>query len=81
MTDATKQMISVSVEQASAWAENCIRMNHLQTLLQRELEGKKEERVMDLSERARVRVWKMFNELIAVGAQKPEGYCEPNAPK
>jgi len=47
-------------------------MNHLQTLVQRELAGKKEERALDLSERSRVRALKMFNELIAAGAQKPE---------
>jgi hypothetical protein len=78
MSEPAKQMISISVEQASAWAESCIHMNHHQTLIQRELAGKKEERALDLSERSRTRAWKLFNELIAAGAKKPDGYCEPD---
>ena len=78
MTEPAKQTISISVEQASEWAESCIHMNHLQTLVQRELAGKKEARALDLSERSRVRAWRLFNELVAAGARKPDGYREPN---
>jgi hypothetical protein len=70
-------MITISVEQASALAENCLRINHLNTLVQRDIKDGKHERATDLSERARTRAWTMFNELVALGAKKPEGYCEP----
>jgi hypothetical protein len=77
MSDSTEQMITIPLAQATAWAENCIRINHLQTLLQRELNPMENVRATGLSERARVRAWNMFNEMIAAGAQKPKGYCEP----
>jgi hypothetical protein len=32
-----------------------------------------------LSDRARVAAWMLFNEMIAAGATKPEGYCEPDS--
>ena len=64
-------------KQLTAWAENCLRINHLHTLLQRELVGASGERAQDLSERARRRAWDMFNEMIASGATKPDGYTEP----
>ncbi len=80
MSEPEKVMISISVEQASVWAESCLHMNHHQTLIQRELVGKKEDRAMDLSERSRMRAWRLFNELITAGARKPEGYCERNEP-
>ena len=72
------EQITISVEQASALAENCIRINHLNTLVQREIAAGHQERARDLSERARVRAWTMFNELVRLGAKKPEGYCEPD---
>ena len=53
-------------------------MNHLNTLVQREIDGGNLERARDMSERARVRAWILFNDLIRCGAQKPEGYCEPD---
>ena len=72
--------IIISVEQASVMAENCIRMNHLNTLVQREIAARRQERATELSERARVRAWNMFNELVSLGAKKPDGYCEPDEP-
>ena len=72
--------ITISVEQASAFAEACIRINHLNTLVQREINRSNYVRAVDLSERARTRAWTMFNEWIALGAKKPEGYCEPSDP-
>jgi hypothetical protein len=59
-------------------AESCLRMNHLNTLVQRELEAGHKERARDLTERARVRAWTMFNDLIRLGAKKPDEYCEPD---
>jgi hypothetical protein len=53
-------------------------MNHLGTLIQRELIPNKEHaRAIDLAERARRRAWTLFNELLEHGATKPEGYAEP----
>ena len=81
MSDQAEPMITIPVAHASAWAENCIRINHLQTLLQRELDPDLNSRAFDLSERARVSAWTMFNEMVDAGAQKPEGYREPDPPK
>jgi hypothetical protein len=53
-------------------------MNHLGTLIQRELEPTKSNaRALDLAERSRRRAWELFNELVENGAQKPANYCEP----
>ena len=81
MENSSSDSISVSVEQMTDWAENTLHINHLHTLVQRELEGRgiKYERARSLSERARVRAWKMLNEMFAAGAKKPEGYCEPDS--
>jgi hypothetical protein len=72
------QTITISVEQASAMAESCLRMNHLGTLVQREIEAGDKARALDLSERARVRAWTMFNDLLRLGAKKPDGYTLPD---
>ena len=68
---------SISAEQLTHWADECSSINHLHTLLQRELERGSPARAADLSERARKRAWKMLNEMFNAGAAKPEGYCEP----
>lgn len=68
---------SISAEQLTHWADECLSINHLHTLLQRELDGGSPARAADLSERARKRAWKMLNEMFDAGAAKPEGYCEP----
>jgi hypothetical protein len=68
----------ISEEQLTRWAESCLRMNHLGTLIQRELKASKENaRAIDLAERARRRAWELFNELLKHGARKPAGYAEP----
>ena len=64
-------------EKLTAWAEACLRINHLNTLVQREIERGSTERACDLSERARVAAWTLFNDMVSEGASKPEGYCEP----
>lgn len=67
----------VSVAQLTAWAESCLSINHLNTLVQREIDSKSYARAADLSERARKRAWVMLNEMFAAGAMEPEGYTEP----
>ena len=71
--------IKISKAQLTAWAESLIHMNHHGTLVQREIEAGNSERASHLAERARKRAWKMLNELFEYGAEKPEGYCEPDA--
>ena len=70
----------ISAEQLTAWADSLLHINHLNTLVQREIESNSLSRATDLSERARKRAWQMLNEMFAAGAQKPEGYCEPGTP-
>jgi hypothetical protein len=68
----------ISEELLTRWAESCLHMNHLGTLIQRELSpGKENARAIDLAERARRRAWTLFNELLKHGAKKPVGYQEP----
>lgn len=71
---------SISIEQLTAWAGTCLAMNHLGTLVQREIEAGDNARAARLSERARKRAWTLLNELFAAGALKPEGYAEPGGP-
>lgn len=70
-------MTPVSTEQLTAWADSCLHMNHLGTLVGRELADGNIERAAHLAERARKRAWIMLNEMFAAGAVKPEGYAEP----
>jgi hypothetical protein len=70
--------MEISEDQLTQWSESCLRMNHLGTLVQRELAPTKEHaRAIALAERARQRAWTLFNELIQHGARKPAGYTEP----
>lgn len=69
--------MSVSQETLTRWADNCLHMNHLGTLVRRELQAGNILRAGDLAERARVRAWSMLNELFEAGASKPESYAEP----
>jgi hypothetical protein len=64
--------------QLTTWAESCLRINHLNTLVQREIQAGKYERALELSERARRRAWTIFNELVAAGAALPDGYALPD---
>ena len=72
-------MTTVSIDQLTAWANSCLHMNHLGTLVKREIAGGNLERASKLSERARRRAWVMLNELFDAGAVKPEGYAEPGS--
>ena len=68
----------ITIEQLSHWADECHRINHLHTLLQRELDTGSLVRAGELSERARRRAWQMLNEMFEAGIPKPIGYCEPD---
>jgi hypothetical protein len=72
-----EEQIKIDKAQLTAWAESLIHMNHLGTLVQREIEAGNTDRASHLAERARKRAWKMLNELFEHGAEKPNGYCEP----
>ena len=69
--------MEISEDMLTRWAETCLHMNHLGTLVQRELQVGNYVRAQDLSERARMRAWVLVNELFEAGAKKPEGYAEP----
>jgi hypothetical protein len=75
----TSQSSIVTIEQLTHWADECLAINHLNTLVQREIKANALTRASELSERARKRAWTMLNEMFAAGAVKPEGYCEPSA--
>jgi hypothetical protein len=68
---------AVTSEHLTQWAESLLHINHLNTLVQREIAANSLTRATELSERARKRAWVMLNEMFAAGAAKPEGYCEP----
>ena len=70
-------MSDISHEQLTRWADSCLRINHLNTLVQREIRDGAGTRAMLFSERARHAAWDLFNEMLAAGASKPEGYREP----
>jgi hypothetical protein len=61
----------------TSWAENCLHINHLNTLIEREIDANNLVRARELSGRAQQRACKMLNEMFEAGAVKPEGYCEP----
>jgi len=65
-------------DQLTKWAESCLHANHLNTLVQREIAAGNLERARELSERARNQAWRLFDEMIAAGGKKPEGYAEPS---
>ena len=69
--------MDISQETLDRWADNCLHMNHLGTLVQRELESGNVARAMDLVERARIRAWAVLNEMFEAGAKRPESYAEP----
>jgi len=73
-----EEEIKLSRAQLTEWADSLLSMNHHGTLIQRELNRGDLNRAANLSERARRRAWKMLNEMFELGAEKPEGYCEPN---
>ena len=68
--------IAVPEATLTRWAETCLHMNHLGTLIQRELQAGNYVRAQHLAERARTRAWTMLNELFSSGAKKPDGYAE-----
>jgi hypothetical protein len=77
--DAKPKPVEVSQQQLNEWAETCLRINHLGTLVQRELGASSTQRAADLAERSRVAAWELFNAMVRAGAEKPVGYSEPGA--
>jgi hypothetical protein len=73
-------LLPITTDQLTAWASECLHINHLNTLLQREIAANSLDRAAELSERARKRAWRMLTEMFKAGAIKPEGYCEPDFP-
>jgi len=69
----------ITVQQLTMWADAALRINHLNTLVQREIEAKDLVRAAELSERARRGAWELLNQLFAAGGVKPDGYAEPGA--
>jgi hypothetical protein len=69
--------IRVTKARLTEWAESLLHVNHLATLVQREIEVGNFERASDLAERARKRSWRILNELFLHGAEQPNGYREP----
>ena len=67
---------SVTRGQLTQWAESLLHITHHGAALQRELKAGNIERATDLAERARIRAWKILNELFECGAERPEGYRE-----
>ncbi len=72
------EYIKISRNMLIKWADTTLHMNHLGTLVQREIDKGDLERAANLSERARKRAWLLLNELFENSAEKPEGYCEPD---
>jgi hypothetical protein len=71
-------MTQVSEELLTRWAESCLHMQHLGTLIRREfLPTEKNARALDLAERIERSAWALFNEFLEHGAKKPAGYQEP----
>jgi len=67
---------SVTRGQLTQWAESLLRISHHGVAIQRELKAGNVESAADLAERARLRAWKILNELFECGAERPEGYRE-----
>lgn len=62
----------------SKWADECLHINHLATLIQREIDANNLPRARELSGRAQRRAWTMLNEMWEAGAPKPAAYTEPD---
>jgi hypothetical protein len=62
---------SVSQQQLTQWAHSCLRINHLNTLVQRDIAAGALDRDGELAERARRRAWELFNDMLRAGASKP----------
>lgn len=80
INEVARRPLTVTVEQLTRWADSCLRINHLNTLVQGEIAANSTQRASELAERARKRAWQMLNEMFAEGAKKPEDYCEPDSP-
>jgi hypothetical protein len=67
--------MDISDDLLTRWADSCLHMNHLGTLIQRELAPSSQNaRAIDLAERARLRAWTLFTELRDTGVAMPDWY-------
>jgi hypothetical protein len=67
---------SVNAGQLTQWAESLLHITHHNAHIQRELKAGNVERAADHAEKARIRAWRILNELFECGAERPEGYRE-----
>ncbi len=72
------QAVQLSRQRLTDWADSCLRIQHLDDLVQREISAGSLPRAKQLAERARRRAWILFNQMIEAGAEKPSGYREPD---
>jgi hypothetical protein len=70
--------MDISEDQLTKWVAACLRINGLNAAVQWEIRDARLERARNLSERARVQAWNLFNEMVQSGARKPVDYCEPD---
>lgn len=66
--------ISTSEKQLTQWAKSCQRINHMNSLVQREIDWGNPKRAKLLSERARLLAWSLVASMVRSGAKKPSGY-------
>lgn len=78
MKDISKLTFAIPQEWLNRWAEAALRIGHLNTLVQREIQGGSLERARALSERANSAANSMFNELMIAGAE--HSACDPEYP-
>jgi hypothetical protein len=69
LSNDARPSIAIERRHLNRWAEMALRVNHLNTLVQREIQGGSLTRARALSERSRVAACAMFNELLTAGAE------------
>jgi hypothetical protein len=69
-------MADISAEQLTRWADDCVRISHLNSLVQRHARDGSRKYAVILSERARRCASELLNELVAAGAS-PKQYDNP----
>lgn len=67
---------SVTRGQLTQWAESLLHITHHNAQIQRDLKAGDVDGAVDHAEKARIRAWRILNELFECGAERPEGYRE-----
>jgi hypothetical protein len=70
--------VTIPLEWLTRWAEAALRINHLNTLVQRGIQEGRLQRSCALAERARVAAFGLHNELLTAGAASAA--CDPEYP-